>query len=443
MKRLLDMELPYDNAVALIDCNNFFASCERAVNPELCSRPVAILSNNDGCIISRSDEVKALGVKMAEPLFHVRELLEKHNTAIISCNHALYREFADKIHNILIEDLGSKVVELYSIDEAFVDVGPPDKLRMLGEHVKQTILEKTKIPVSVGLAETKTLAKLANKIAKKSAKTRGVLDLYRSPYTDIALQRTDVQSVWGVGFRFATKLRENGINTAFDLKQADPEKVRKHFNVFGARTVMELNGIKCIPLDVSTRDNKTIAHTRTFGRTVSSFRDIKNAIFFFTTRALEKMRWNNLAAKSVTVFLQTDRFRPEPRYYSTAYSYNSIYHSDVTSEIYQWVAMCLEKTFLDGMQYKRAGIVLGELAPLRSITNRLFKQRDFERRHRLVKSMDELNLRYGRDVVRFAALEEKGGWQSNSTHTSNDANHTTGRGQLGLGHTFSKSIRFL
>lgn len=432
-----------NNAVALIDCNNFFASCERAVNPELLSRPVAILSNNDGCVIARSDEVKALGVQMAQPLFQVRELLEKHNTAILSCNHALYRDFANQIHELLIEDLGKGVVELYSIDEAFADVGPPDKLRLLGEHVKNLILEKTKIPVSVGLAETKTLSKLANQIAKKSAKTRGVLDLYRSRYTDLALKQTDIQHVWGVGHRFGAKLRDSGINTAFDLKNADPEKVRKHFNVFGARTVMELNGIKCLPLEVATRDNKTIAHTRTFGHTMSNFCDIKNAIFFFTTRALEKMRWNGLAAKSVTVFLQTDRFRPEPRYYSTAYSYDSIYHSDVTSEIYQWVAMCLEKTFLAGMQYKRAGIVLGELAPLAMITPRLFKQHDYDRRHRLVRSMDELNLRYGRDVVRFAALNEKGGWQSNSTHTQNDENHTTGRDNLGLGHTFSKSIRFL
>ncbi len=432
-----------DNAVALIDCNNFFASCERAVNPELCSRPVAILSNNDGCIISRSDEVKALGVEMAQPLFQVRELLEKHNTAIISCNHALYRDFANRIHEILIKDLGSSVVELYSIDEAFVDVGPPDKLRMLGEHVKSIILEKTKIPVSVGLAETKTLAKLANQIAKKSAKTQGVLDLYHSPYTDLALKRTEIGNVWGIGRRSAVKLKAHGITTAFDMKNADPDKIRKQMNVVGSRTVLELNGIKCLPLEVIDRDNKSIAHTRTFGHTISNFSDIKNSIFYFTTRALEKMRWNNLMAKSITVFLQTDRFRAKPEYYANSCSYNSVYHSDITSEIYEWAAICLEKTFRPGMQYKRAGIVLSELVPTNTISNRLFKQRDFERRHRLVKSMDELNMRYGRDVVRFAALNENGGWQSNSTHRSNDKNHTTNRDMLGLGHTFSKSIRFL
>lgn len=436
---------PPDNghAIALVDCNNFFVSCERAVNKTLQDRPVVVLSNNDGCIISRSNEVKALGVKMAEPLFQVRELLEKHNTAILSCSHALYRQFADQIHKLLIEDIGSKAVELYSIDEAFLDVGVPHKLGVLGKHIRRLVWDKTNIPVSVGIAETKTLAKLANQIAKVSRKTKGVLDLYHSRYTDLALDQTEIGNVWGVGRRSAAKLKEHNINTALDLKNADPEKVRKQMGVFGARTVMELNGIKCLPLEVIERDNKSIAHTRTFGHTISNFRDIKNAIFYFTTRALEKMRWNDLATKHVTVFLQTDRFRPEPQYYSTAYSYNSIYHSDVTSEIYEWMAVCLDKTFRPGMQYKRAGIVLGDLAPIGTITTRLFKQHDFERLHRLVKSMDELNLRYGRDVVRFAALEERGGWQSNSMHRGNDGNHTVGRDNLGLGHTFSKSIRFL
>lgn len=437
------MNFAGDNAVALIDCNNFFASCERAVNPKLCSRPVAILSNNDGCIISRSDEVKALGVQMAQPLFQVRELLEKHNTAIISCNHALYREYANRIHEILIKDLGNNVVELYSIDEAFVDVGSPDKLRSLGEHIKDLIFKETNIPVSVGLAETKTLAKLANQLAKRSAKTKGVLDLYHSPYTDLALQRTEIGHVWGIGRRSAVKLKEHGINTAYDLKQADPDKIRKQMSVFGSRTVLELNGIKCLPIEVIDRDNRSIAHTRTFGHTMSNFSDIKNAVFYFTTRALEKMRWNSLTAKSITVFLQTDRFRAKPAYYANSYSYNSVYHSDITSEIYEWAAICLEKTFRPGMQYKRAGIVLSELVPTNTISNRLFKQRDFERRHRLVKSMDELNMRYGRDVVRFAVLEEKGGWQSNSTHRNNDENHTTSRDMLGLGKMYSKSIRFL
>lgn len=433
-----------DTAIALVDCNNFFVSCERAVNKDLQQRPVAVLSNNDGCIISRSEEVKKLGVQMAAPLFQVRELLDQHNTAIISCNHALYRDFAEQIQNILTEDLGSNVVEIYSIDEAFLDVGVPDKLKLLGNHLKQIILKKTGIPVSVGTAETKTLAKLANQIAKTSVKADGVLDLYNSPYINLALRRTGVQNIWGVGSRNAARLRNHGINTAFELKNTDPEQIRNYLNIFGARTVMELNGIKCLPLEITEKDNKSIAHTRTFGHTISNFQDVKNAIFYFTTRALEKMRWNHLTTKNVTVFLQTDRFKPVPRYYSNASSYNSIYHSDVTSEIYQWITVCLEKIFRPDLQYKRAGVVLGDLTSFDFVSKRLFEEAsDFERRHRLIKSMDELNLRYRRDVIKFAALNDKDGWQGNSTHTSNDANHCVSRDMLGLGHTFSKSIRFL
>ncbi len=431
------------SAIALVDCNNFFISCERAVNKALQNRPVVVLSNNDGCIISRSNEVKELGVQMAAPLFQVRDLLEKHNTVVISCNHALYREFAEKIVKILIEDIGENALELYSIDEAFLDVGTPDKLKQLGTHLRDKVLEKTDIPVSVGIAKTKTLAKLANKIAKKSAKTEGVLDLYNSPYTDLALKRTEVQDIWGVGPRSAVHLREHGINTAFDLKNADPEKVRGYLNVFGARTVLELNGIPCIPLEVTAKDNKSIAHTRTFGSTISSFPEVKNAVFYFTTRALEKMRWNDLTTKSVTVYLQTDRFNPVPYYYSKAFSYNSVYYSDITSEIYTWVRLCLDRIYLAGMQYRRAGVILGGLTPAGAISKRLYNQPDFERWHRLNKSIDELNQRYGRDVIRLAALYDNGTWQSHSTHRTNDKNHTIEREQLGLGKKFSRSVRFL
>lgn len=431
------------NAIAMVDCNNFFASCERVVNPALLHRPVAILSNNDGCIISRSEEVKALGVPMAAPLFQYRELLEKHNTAIISCNHALYCEFSHRIMQILNEDIGANKLELYSIDEAFIDVGTPDKLVMLGRHIKDKIFEKTSIPVSVGIARTKTLAKLANHIAKTSKKAGGVLDLYNSPYTDLALKKTEVRDVWGIGARSAVHLRDHGVNTAYDLKTADQEYVRSYLNVFAARTILELNGIKCLPMEVTDRDNKSIAHTRTFGRTVSSFTEIKNAVFYFTTRALEKMRWNNLTTKTVTVFLKTDRFNPVPYYYSDAVSYNSVYHSDVTSEIYKWVEHCLEKVYRPDLQYKRAGIVLSDLVPADTISNRLLERTDFERRHRLNKLIDEVNFRYGRDILHFAALEAKGGWQSNSNHRGNDSYHAIGRDTLGLGKTFSKSVRFL
>ncbi|HEY2848129.1 MAG TPA: DUF4113 domain-containing protein [Pyrinomonadaceae bacterium] len=431
------------HAIAIVDCNNFYASCERVVNPELLDRPVVVLSHNDGIIISRSDEVKALGVPMVAPLFQYRDLLERNNAAIISANHALYYEFSHKVMNVLSQDIGADKLELYSIDEAFIDAGVPDKLNYLGRHMKDTVFEKTRIPVSVGVATTKTLAKLANNIAKKSKKAQGVLDLYNSPFIDLALSKTAVGSIWGVGPRSATKLEAKGIRTALDLKLSEPETVRGYLNQFGARTVLELNGIPCLSMEVTHRDNKSISHTRTFGHAVSDHTAIRNALFYFTTRALEKMRWNGLSTRTVTVFLQTDRFRPKPFMYKNKHSYRSVYHSDVTSEIYQWVGECFDAVYHAGIEYRKAGVILSDLIPSAQATARLIEGRHFDRRHSLAKVIDELNFRYGRDVVRLASLEDKGRWQGKSEHRGNDAYHEVGRDVLGLGQAMSKSMRFL
>lgn len=429
------------SAIGILDCNNFFVSCERAVNPALNDRPVVVLSHNDGCVISRSNEVKAMGVKMAQPLFQVKKMLEAHNTAIISSNHSLYRQYAEQIHDLLIEDLGRSVVELYSIDEAFLDLGPPDKLVMLGKHLKKIIFDATKIPVSVGTAETKTLAKVANHIAKVSPKTEGVLDLYGSRYTDLALKRTPIGDVWGVGPRSAVKLRAKGLNTALDLKKTKPDDVRSDMTIFGSRTVLELNGIKCIPVEISEHLAKSIAHTRTFGKPIRSYEEVRKAIYFFTTRVLEKMRWNDLQTRTVSVFLQTDRFRPN--HYAKAHSYRSVYHSDVTSEIYAWVDHCLQEVFVEGMEFKKAGVILSDLQRSTVVAPRLFDEFGFSRRHQLARSIDELNMRYGRDVVHFAALQVEGKWQGQTEHRLNDENHTVGRDAIGKGQMFRRSIRFM
>ncbi|MGH7783984.1 MAG: DUF4113 domain-containing protein, partial [Candidatus Binatia bacterium] len=402
-----------------------------------------VLSHNDGMIISRSDEVKALGVPMAAPFFQYRDLLEKHNTAVISSNHALYYEFSHRVMEVLNDDIGAHKLELYSIDEVFIDVGVPDKLTFLGRHMKNKVFEKTQIPVSVGIATTKTLAKLANHIAKKSPKAAGVLDLYNSPYVDLALKKTPVENIWGVGRRSAIKLNDLGIETAYQLKTSEPDKIRKYLNQFGSRTVLELNGVPCLSMEASERNNKSIAQTRTFGRVVTDFSEIKNAIIYFTTRVLEKMRWNGLTTKNVAVFLQTDRFHPVPSYHLDTAVYRSVYYSDVTSEIYKWVGDCLTKIFRADLQYRKAGVILSELVSPDNIPRRLFEQHDFERKHRLSKLIDEVNFRYGRDVVRFAALKDNGGWQGKSEHRGNDTYHHIGRDVIGQGKVFSKSVRFL
>jgi len=196
-------------------------------------------------------------------------------------------------------------------------------------------------------------------------------------------------------------------------------------------------------MEVSERTNKSIAHTRTFGKAVSEFEEIRKAVLYFTTRVLEKMRWNGLTTKTVTVFLHTDRFRPVPYRYFNAYSYRSVYYSDVTSEIYSWVSICLDRVFRPGIQYRKAGVILTDLVSPERIPLRLFEQLGFERKHTLSKIIDEVNFRYGRDVVRFAALEDDGGWQGKSEHRGNDSYQAIGREMMGQGKLFSKSVRFL
>ena len=398
--------MPDRDAIALIDCNNFFVSCERVFDPELKKRPVVVLSNNDGCVISRSDSVKRMGVKMAQPLFEVKDVLEAHNTAIISSNIRVYCDVSRKVMSIVKENLGSKAVEIYSIDEAFLNLGTPDKTVDVGRHLKLAVEKATGIPISVGVARTKTLSKLANRLAKTSAKTKGVLDLYDSPYLKHALDQTPVGSVWGVGPQNTKRLRKLNINTALELSSASVESVRKELNLFGGRTVLELRGKKCIPFERTYSDKKSIAHTRSFGRAITDYGELKNAVRNFSIRAVERMRRDQLAAKAVTVFLRTNRFKKN--YSALSVTYNSIYHSDLKNEIARWTEDCFERIFKSGLVYKKAGIVLTHLTKVEKIPNRLYERDIFERWHNLAEVIDEINYRYGRDTVRHASTGDLG-----------------------------------
>ena len=404
------------DTIALVDCNNFFVSCERAFDKSLEKRPVVVLSNNDGCIISRSDEVKKMGVKMAEPLFKVKSLLESNNTAILSSNIEQYCEISRQVMNILREDVCK--IEIYSIDEAFLDLGTPDKISDVGFHLKKAILEGVGIPISVGIAKTKTIAKIANHIAKKSQKTKGVLNLYNSPYVDLALQKTEVGDIWGVGRRIAKRLNDFGIINALQLKNSDINWLRNEFSVVAGRTILELQGIRCIPFETTLDDKKSIAHTRSFGKSIIDYENLKNAVMYFSTRAVERMRRDGLAAKSVTVFVRTNRFKED--YFANAFTYNSVYHSDLKHEINGWVMHCLDKIFQSGLEYKKAGVVLGNLVRAEKITRRLFGNEHFERWHKLEKVIDEINFRYGRDAVKLASVGDLGFWRS--SHVFGNAN---------------------
>lgn len=395
-----------NNAIALIDCNNFFVSCERIFDPSLQKRPVVVLSNNDGCIISRSDEVKQMGVKMATPLFKVRKLLEKNNTAILSSNIPEYCEISRRVMEVIRDDLGQQCVEVYSVDEAFIDLGTPDKATVVGKHIKEKIWETTGIPVSVGIAKTKTLAKLTNRLSKKSAKTEGVLDLYDSPFLETALKQTLVGDIWGIGHRNSRKLNDIDIYNALELRDSKVWKIRRTLNVLGGRTVLELRGTKCFPIERTIADKKSIAHTRSFGEALTTYKEMRNAVLNFAKLAVERMRRDRLAAKSVTVFIQTSRFKDN--YFSRSKIVNSIYHSNLLHEINDWVLQCFKEIYEAGHEYKKAGVILSGLIRADKITNRLFGNEEFRRWQIIADIMDELNFRHGKDTVKLANILDLG-----------------------------------
>jgi DNA polymerase V len=397
--------------IALVDCNNFYASCERVFDARLVGRPVVVLSNNDGNIVARSNEVKALGVENGSPLFKVRPLLEAHGAAILSSNYELYGDMSTRVMNTLSDFTDE--VEHYSIDEAFLRlrVSPRESFTKIGREIRSRVLRHTGIPVSVGIAETKTLAKIANHHAKRSSKADGVLDLVGSPYRDIALARVPVEDVWGVGPQYSKALRERGIETALDLRDAPDDWVRERMTVVGLRTVIELRGTPCIPLEITTPNKKLITVSRSFGAATSSLDELRAAIAFYTARAAEKLRKQKLAAGTITVFIETDRFKAVPQY-AKALTLNVAPKSDNTWELRELAFSGLARIYNPGYDYRRAGVTLGALELADLVAKRLWADEWYERQRRLMAAVDHLNGKYGRDTVRCGLFHTEGAWRT-------------------------------
>ena len=291
----------------LVDCNNFFVSCERVFRPALEGRPTVVLPSNDGCIVARSDEAKSLGIKMAQPAFQAKELIERHGIAVISGNLQFYTDMSNRVVQTLAEL--TPAVEKYSIDECFLDLtGIPEDLTLFCRTVRRTVRQWTGLPVGISIAETKTLAKIANRIAKTSAKTNGVLNLTGSPWRDKALAATEVGDVWGIGRQYTRKLNRNGVKTALDLSRRPDGWVRREMGVGGLRTVRELRGEDCIGFDDMPQPKQTTMVSRSFDDEVRELDDLANAITVFATDAAQSIRKAGLAASSVSVFIETNRF---------------------------------------------------------------------------------------------------------------------------------------
>ncbi len=421
-----------NNAIALLDCNNFYASCERVFDASVKRKPLVILSNNDGCVIARSDEAKQIGVTMGSPLFKVWDLLETHDAEIFSSNYALYGDMSGRVMNLL--ENFTPEVEIYSIDEAFLNLEPrKHSLDNLAHSIREKIYKWTGIPVSIGIAETKVLAKIANKRAKKAElKECGVLNLYRSDKTEPILKETNIEDVWGIGYRSSLKLKAHDITTAWQLREMDNRSARRLLTVAGARIALELRGIKCLPFEQIQTKRHSITCSRSFGNIVTNYFQIKEAVLYFLTRACEKMRKHDLAANAITVFISTDRFRPVPEPYSNSATYSSNYPSDSNQEIQEWTIKTLERIFKQGYDYRKAGIILSGLVPNENLTKRMFDDEKFQRQHKLMKAVDELNQKFGKDTVRFGSVKTDGSWKMKQTRKSQ--NYTTDWNELLVVH---------
>lgn len=404
------------DAIGLIDCNNFYASCERVFDAHLKRKPVVVLSNNDGCVIARSQEAKDLGIPMGAPKFKYESFFEENDVEVYSSNYELYGDMSDRVMTTLRDFTPD--IEVYSIDEAFLGLSQTKKgFAYLGKLIQEKIYKWIGIPVGVGIAETKTLAKIANKIAKKSEKAKGVLDLYKSPYTDVALERTSISDVWGIGPASVRKLETINVKTALQFKRCDLRWIKKNFTVVGGRTLLELRGIKCLPLELAPPPKKSITCSRSFGETVTEYRKIHHAVSTFLMRAAEKMRRHGLAAQSVTVFVSTNRFQPE-NFYSNSQTYASAYPSDNYFELQKWAIETLQRIYRDGKFYKNAGIILGGLIPVEGISRRMYEEERINPKfERLNRAIDEINRRFGRDTIHLAAAV-KGKWQMKSEKRS-------------------------
>ncbi|MBP6976522.1 Y-family DNA polymerase [Candidatus Dojkabacteria bacterium] len=389
---------------ALIDCDNFYVSCERVFRPDLRDKPVIVLSNNDGCIISRSNEVKQLGIEMGTAYFKIMDIIKKYDIKIFSSNYPLYADLSNRIVKTL--EMFSPNIEVYSIDESFLQlsIGKHDCTKYCKE-IRERILKNTGIPTTIGIAYTKTLTKVASKIAKKNKEYNGVLSLLNTGTNDKYLQMVEVNDVWGVGRKYSKWLEERGIYTARDLKYADKEYIRKKMTVNGYRTVMELNNIECLPLEKEKKNRKSIVDSKSFGKLTDSLDDIKKSLALDVTRAGEKLRAQNCLAGFLTVFLTTSPFRDNR--YSNSISIKLPYPVSDSSTLIKYAFLGLEKIFRQGYLYKKTGVILTDISSVKDVQLNFnvncFLQHT-EKQNQIMNSIDRINKKWGRDTVTVGAL---------------------------------------
>lgn len=392
---------------ALIDCNNFFVSCERVFNPALNNRPVVVLSNNDGCVISRSNEAKALGIKMGVPFYQIKDLVKQYNMGVYSTNFTLYGDMSDRIMNTL-RNLVSDI-EVYSIDEAFLHLHGIEDVASYSRHIVRTVIKNTGVPVSIGVAPTKTLGKVANHFAKKYKAYHNVCIIDSEEKRIKALQKTPISDVWGIGRRHTKMLEYYGLNTAYDLTQKSRSWVRSKMTVIGERTWLELQGTPCIEKEESSAKKQQICTSRSFGYPITAYNNLLEAIASLASLCVVKLRKQKTVAKAVYVFVQTDRFE-EDVYKSSKIVSLSFYTSD-TAEIIGYCRQALDSIYLPNLEYKRAGVVLIDIIPEEYVLRDFFDSKDRNKQQRLNQTLDEINKKNGHATVKLAV--EGNGYSEN------------------------------
>lgn len=392
---------------ALVDCNNFFVSAERVFRPELRNRPVCVLSNNDGCIVALSNEAKAIGLKRGNPMFKVRDIIQRHNVTVFSSNYSLYAGMSSRVMRILTDNYAD--VEIYSIDEAFINLDdcPGEVAVAKMRDLKRMIWKWTGIPVSIGIAATKTLAKVAGHYAKKFSGYEGVCVIDSEYKREKALQRLPVSEVWGIGRQFRKKLEAASVNSAWDFTQMQESWVRQNFGTLGLRTRNELMGISCI--EASEIDTKqSICTSRSFGKTVSEKEELLSSIVHFTTACGQKLRHQHTVANILTIFIATDRFKTElPQYKQYATLKLSVATAD-TSELITYAQKMLDQIFRPGFQYKKAGVVVSGITDDAVVQQDIFDTIDNrDKRQQLFRVIDKINAGSGVGTVQFAIQSQK------------------------------------
>jgi DNA polymerase V len=399
---------------ALVDCNNFYVSCERVFNPSLIGKPVVVLSNNDGCVIARSQEAKDIGIQMGAPAFQMRTLFKEHSVQVFSSNYALYGDMSNRVMSTLKEY--APVVEVYSIDEAFLYLNELDidKLESFATELRNHVYQQTGIPVSIGIAPTKTLAKLANRLAKKNRAGNGVFCILDDVTREEALKATYLEDVWGIGRRLSVRLNdslctyERRIDTAYDLIQQSDDWIQKTASIVGLRMVKELKGIPCKEMKEEHLQKKGILTSRSFVKPQTSYKELEEAISSFAARCAEKLRKQKSSATWVIVSVRTGRFDKSRQGYQNQVMIPFSIPSSGTKDIIHHALQGLKKIYVPGHLYKKAGVFIGGFVPDTQLQSSLFEDASLTIKNKEVSAvLDQLNKKFGTSVIHYAVQGTK------------------------------------